>query len=74
MRKFSVVVYRVSELYSLELESKNHEEACEEALRRVKQKVVRPSDVPYDLLALSADGANIGVGTDTDERKRTKGR
>jgi hypothetical protein len=74
MRKFSVVVYRVSEVYCLELEKDSHEEACAEALRRVKQRLVKPCDIAYDLLALSADGANLGVGTDTTGQPRSRGR
>lgn len=73
MRKFSVVVYRVSEVYSLELEKDSHEEACAEALRRVKQRLVKPDEIPYDLLALSADGAHLGVGTEAT-RPKPRGR
>jgi hypothetical protein len=74
MRKFKLVVYRVSEVYSLELEKDSHEEACAEALRRVKQRLVKPEDTAYDLLALSADGAYLGVGTEASDRYRPRGR
>ena len=74
MRTFRVVVYRLVEVYNLELEGDSHEAICANALRRVKQRLVKPEEISYNLLALSADGAHLGVGTDIDERAPRRGR
>lgn len=70
MRRFQLAVYRVTEVHAFEVEAEDHNEAIHEALRRVKQRLVKPCPVVHDLLALSIDGARIGVGTDIDPSRR----
>lgn len=70
MKKFQAAVYRVIEVHSFEVEAEGHAEAVHEALRRVKQQLVKPCPVLHDLLALTIDGAQIGFGTDQSGRPR----
>lgn len=72
MRKFQAAVYRVVEVHSFEVEAEDHNEAVREALRRVKQRLVKPCPVLNDLLALTIDGANIGFGIDVDPGARPR--
>jgi hypothetical protein len=67
VKKMSVIVYRVAEVYTVEVEALNHTEANLLALRRVKQRLVKPMDVNYNLVSLSIDGAHMGVGTEQDD-------
>jgi hypothetical protein len=67
MKKMSVIVYRVAEVYTVEVDALNHTEANVAALRRVKQRLVKPMKVEYNLVSLSIDGAHMGVGTEMDD-------
>ncbi len=73
MRTFSVAVYRVAEAYAFDIEATDHNDALHEALRRVKQRLLKPTPIQpglHDLVALSVDGVRIGVATDVDDPPR----